>query len=58
MTNEGWQCPKCGRVWGPIVVECGPCNKDAQERIRRIYGTCEATTAQSVGFGPQPKEET
>jgi uncharacterized OB-fold protein len=21
-----WTCPKCGRVWGPTVKECEPCN--------------------------------
>ena len=21
-----WICPKCGRVWGPMVIGCGPCN--------------------------------
>lgn len=22
----GWICPKCGRVWGPIVARCWACN--------------------------------
>lgn len=21
-----WVCPKCGRVYGPLVTECHPCN--------------------------------
>jgi len=23
---NAWICPKCGRVWGPLVMECKPCN--------------------------------
>lgn len=22
----GWICPRCGRVYGPAVTECGACN--------------------------------
>lgn len=22
MVNQGWICPKCGRVWAPSVNEC------------------------------------
>lgn len=25
-----WVCPKCGRVWGPLVMECIPCNSKKQ----------------------------
>ncbi len=25
-TRRGWQCPKCGRVWSPIIIECPTCN--------------------------------
>jgi len=21
-----WVCPKCGKVWGPFVMQCAPCN--------------------------------
>ena len=24
--NQGWVCPKCGRVYSPIWVECTKCN--------------------------------
>jgi uncharacterized OB-fold protein len=29
--QQGWICPKCGRVYGPNWYECGRCNskKDA-----------------------------
>jgi hypothetical protein len=26
MTDKGWICPKCGRVYGPRVLECNSCN--------------------------------
>lgn len=25
--TTGWTCPKCGRVWGPSVQGCAPCNQ-------------------------------
>lgn len=27
MSNQGWICPKCKRVWGPSAQSCGVCNK-------------------------------
>ena len=24
---DAWICPKCGRVWGPFVMACAPCNE-------------------------------
>lgn len=29
MRNEGWVCPKCGRVYAPFVMSCQPCGKNA-----------------------------
>lgn len=26
---DPWICPKCGRVYGPFVQECNPCNQYA-----------------------------
>lgn len=26
MSNEGWICPKCGRVWSPVWPSCSECN--------------------------------
>ena len=23
--TQGWECPKCGRVWAPHTVQCLPC---------------------------------
>lgn len=28
MNNNGWICPKCGRVYAPYVFECHYCNKE------------------------------
>ena len=38
--NEGWICPKCGRVYNPLVPSCGNCNNkitktnEKREKIR------------------------
>lgn len=33
-----WICPKCGRVWGPFVAECVPCNKTpSAERTITVF---------------------
>lgn len=28
MNNNGWICPKCGRVYAPYIPECQYCNKE------------------------------
>lgn len=25
-TNKGWECPKCGRIYSPIMTGCPNCN--------------------------------
>ena len=25
-SNQGWECPKCGNVYAPLVTECLNCN--------------------------------
>jgi hypothetical protein len=27
--EKGWICPRCNRVWGPMVYECEVCNGTA-----------------------------
>lgn len=42
--NNGWICPKCGRVYAPFIPECQHCNKalivtsnfDEKEIIREM----------------------
>ena len=33
--NNGWICPKCGRVYAPFIPECQHCN----EEVKPINGT-------------------
>jgi len=33
--NKGWECPKCGSVYGPFVQECGYCNNNPDTRFIR-----------------------
>ncbi len=28
--NNGWICPKCGRVYAPYIAECQHCNKEVK----------------------------
>jgi len=36
--HTGWQCPVCGRIWGPTVKECKECNKFVPiEEFKRPY---------------------
>lgn len=30
---QGWQCPKCRRVWGPQVKECARCNQQEETQV-------------------------
>ena len=29
--NTGWQCPKCGRCYAPVQLECHSCNATITE---------------------------
>ena len=26
MKLDGWECPRCNRVWGPLAMQCLHCN--------------------------------
>jgi len=28
---QGWECPKCGRVYAPAMIMCPYCGKDQKE---------------------------
>lgn len=30
--RTGWECPKCGSVWGPLVSECRKCNESPKRQ--------------------------
>lgn len=29
MTLQGWECPKCGQVYGPFVLRCFTCRPNS-----------------------------
>lgn len=31
MSNKGWECPKCGKVYAPWNPECDHCNHKTRE---------------------------
>jgi uncharacterized OB-fold protein len=35
VTGHPWICPKCGRVWGPYVVSCCPCNSKVEKEEKQ-----------------------
>lgn len=48
--KEGWVCPKCGRIYGPMMMTCAYCNnkitienenrekiKDVDARVEKLY---------------------
>ena len=26
--NQGWECPKCGKVYAPSIIQCLTCGKN------------------------------
>ena len=38
MTNTGWICPKCGRVYSPLMVMCSYCGP---QEVRSSSGTAD-----------------
>ena len=34
-SSEGWVCPKCGRVYSMLVLECKHCNQKVENRDPR-----------------------
>ena len=41
MPSNGWQCPRCSRIWGPTVTECRPCAEREELRKRFDVDCCE-----------------
>lgn len=39
ITPEGWECPRCARVYGPHVNECESCNA---KKFSSSTGTLQA----------------
>lgn len=53
MINEGWVCPKCGRVLAPSTMYCLWCCRDMKESITTTGTTIPKrdTTPIKVGSG-------
>ena len=41
-----WICPKCGRVWGPGVTACNPCNRT--HRRPHVQASLGIRTAEEI----------
>ena len=36
--NQGWQCPKCAKIWAPHIAACAACNaRQSIEPPRQPY---------------------
>lgn len=33
MSNQGWECPKCGYVYSPITPSCFNCNRPDHSKV-------------------------
>lgn len=51
MSSTGWTCPRCGRVWGPSVQACAPCNQTIG--LSNAQGWGPATTGTPLPRGGQ-----
>ena len=61
-TQQGWECPKCGRVYSPTTIMCLGCPQEVKTNITTntpwktvtiphdISGTTTHTTAICSGF--------
>lgn len=38
MKKEGWECPKCKKVWAPSVAECESCSPENANKSFREKG--------------------
>ena len=44
MTNQGWECPKCGAVYAPWVFKCQTCPSVAHVTISGSTAICYCPT--------------
>lgn len=50
-SNQGWICPKCGRVYAPWVPSCDTCNKQS------LINQNTAPSSNQSSIGNQMAEE-
>lgn len=48
--QEGWVCPKCGRVFSPSVTECSYCNSNKYTVVWDYSGT---STIEGINNGEE-----
>ena len=36
MSNQGWSCPRCGKVFAPFIPECKSCNEQVARDSRPV----------------------
>jgi len=56
-TMQGWECPKCSRVYSPWVKGCRRCNDRVEEKelYCKVEGVGEPTT--TTNAAPDPSVE-
>lgn len=42
--KEGWVCPKCGRVYGPMMMTCAFCNNKISKENAENEEQCKETS--------------
>ena len=38
-TQQGWECPKCGRVYSPTTIMCLGCPQEVKTNVTTICNT-------------------
>jgi hypothetical protein len=52
---QGWQCPVCGRVLAPFMMEC-PCKGNPQSATTTSTGTAKVAIDGKELFQPQSSD--
>lgn len=41
MRLDGWECPRCNRVWGPLAMQCLVCNLQCRDSDSTVVAETE-----------------